>query len=228
MKSYRLPESDNESAEYGLRYANNEVCYPATLVVGDLIKALDSGRYDLDETAVIITQTGGQCRATNYVALLKRAMVEAGYAQVPVISLGMGSSVNPQPGFGLNWAKFLPLALAAVLLGDCISKFYHSAAVREIRPGEAMRLREAYLEKAKEAISRNAVGEALRPRRRGRPQFRRHHRGENAPEGGHRRGDISEIQLIRPQTGSPLARRTRRGGRSARPDGFLHGGICKP
>ena len=155
----QLPESDNESAEYGLRYANNEVCYPATLVVGDLIKALDSGRYDLDETAVIITQTGGQCRATNYVALLKRAMVEAGYAQVPVISLGMGSSVNPQPGFGLNWAKFLPLALAAVLLGDCISKFYHSAAVREIRPGEAMRLREAYLEKAKEAISRNAVGE---------------------------------------------------------------------
>ena len=56
------------------------MCYPATLVVGDLIKALDSGRYDLDETAVIITQTGGQCRATNYVALLKRAMVEAGYA----------------------------------------------------------------------------------------------------------------------------------------------------
>ena len=165
----QLPESDTESAEYGLRYANNEVCYPATLVVGDLVKALASGRYDLDNTAVIITQTGGQCRATNYVALLKRAMVEAGFAQVPVISLGMGSSVNPQPGFTLNWTKFLPLALAAVILGDCISKFYHAAAVREKRPGEAMRLRGEYLERAKEAISRNAtdelyglVGEAAR------------------------------------------------------------------
>ncbi len=116
------------------------MCYPATLVVGDLIKALDSGRYDLDETAVIITQTGGQCRATNYVALLKRAMVEAGYACTGHLARH-GLVGKPQPGFGLNWAKFLPLALAAVLLGDCISKFYHSAAVREIRPGEAMSAR---------------------------------------------------------------------------------------
>src|SRR5699024_1459812 len=136
---------------------------------GDLVKALASGRYDLDNTAVIITQTGGQCRATNYVALLKRAMVEAGFEQVPVISIGIGSSVNQQPGFTLNWTKFLPLALAAVILGDCISKFYHAAAVREKRPGEAMRLRGEYLERAKEAISRNAtdelyslVGEAAR------------------------------------------------------------------
>lgn len=155
----QLPESDAESAEYGLRYANNEVCYPATLVVGDLIKALSSGRYDLNNTAVIITQTGGQCRATNYVALLKRAMVEAGFEQVPVISLGMGSSVNPQPGFSINWLRFIPLALAAILVGDCISKFYHSAAVREKNKGDAMMLREKYLDMAKEAISRNAVGE---------------------------------------------------------------------
>lgn len=156
----QLPESDTDSAEYGLKYANNEVCYPATLVVGDLIKALDSGKYDLNETAVIITQTGGQCRATNYVALLKRAMVEAGYEQVPVISLSTGgSSINEQPGFTIDWLKILPIALAAILFGDCISKFYHSAAVRERNAGDASTLRTRYLALANEAIARNSASE---------------------------------------------------------------------
>lgn len=74
-----LPESDRFSVEEGLRYANNEVCYPATLIVGDLVKALKSGRYDPEHTAVAITQTGGQCRASNYLALIKTALVDAGF-----------------------------------------------------------------------------------------------------------------------------------------------------
>ncbi len=74
-----LPLSDEESAQTGLKYANNEVCYPATIVVGSIIKALRSEQYPLDDTAVIISQTGGQCRATNYIMLIKKALIAAGF-----------------------------------------------------------------------------------------------------------------------------------------------------
>ncbi|KAA6331067.1 Activator of (R)-2-hydroxyglutaryl-CoA dehydratase, partial [termite gut metagenome] len=158
-----LPESDTESVECGLMYANNEVCYPATLIVGDLVKALKSGRYDTSQTAVVITQTGGQCRASNYIALIKKGIVEAGYSEVPVLSLAMGSSmINDQPGFTLNWTRIMPVALAAVLFSDCIAKFYYAAAVREKNKGEAQRLRQQYLEEARKLILANKPGALYR------------------------------------------------------------------
>lgn len=148
-----LPKSDQLSADYGLKYSNNEVCYPATLIVGDLIKALKSGRYDLNKTAVAITQTGGQCRASNYLVLIKRAMADAGFADVPVISVAFSSGMtNVQPGFRIDWVKILPVALASILYGDCISKFYHASAVREKHPGDAQKLRDFYLEAANPLI----------------------------------------------------------------------------
>ncbi|MDL2320402.1 acyl-CoA dehydratase activase-related protein [Alistipes sp. OttesenSCG-928-B03] len=151
-----LPESDQTSAEYGLMYANNEVCYPATLVVGDLIKALDSGQYDPDRTAVIMTQTGGQCRASNYIALIKKGMTEAGFGHVPVLSMALGSGLtNEQHGFTIPWAKVLRVAVAAVLFSDTLSKFYHPSAVRERKPGAARKLRAHYLAQAERCIERN-------------------------------------------------------------------------
>jgi predicted nucleotide-binding protein (sugar kinase/HSP70/actin superfamily) len=154
-----LPESNNDSAECGLMYANNEVCYPATLVVGDLIKALKSGKYDVSQTAVIITQTGGQCRASNYIALIRKGIIEAGYPEVPVVSLAMGDSMmNEQPGFTINWMKIMPIALAAILFSDCIAKFYHASAVREKNKGEARRLRQHYLDEAGKLILANKAG----------------------------------------------------------------------
>ncbi|KAA6322301.1 2-hydroxyisocaproyl-CoA dehydratase activator, partial [termite gut metagenome] len=154
-----LPESNNDSAECGLMYANNEVCYPATLVVGDLIKALKSGKYDVSQTAVIITQTGGQCRASNYIALIRKGIIEAGYPEVPVVSLAMGDSMmNEQPGFTINWMKIMPIALAAILFSDCIAKFYHASAVREKSKGEARRLRQHYLDEAGKLILANKAG----------------------------------------------------------------------
>ena len=152
-----LPPSDAASAETGLKYANNEVCYPATLIVGDIINALQSGRYDLDRTAVAITQTGGQCRATNYLALIKRAMLDAGFGHVPVVTLGLGRKVvNEQEGFALNWGKILPVALNALLYTDTLSKFYHASVVREREPGDAARLRDKYLSLAEGAILDNS------------------------------------------------------------------------
>ncbi len=142
-----LPLSDTESCEWGLKFANNEVCYPATLIVGDIIKAFESGKYDPEKTAVAMTQTGGQCRASSYLSLIKKALVDAGYGGVPVVAFSFGSSIkNEQPGFRINWFKLMPIALYSVLYSDCIAKFYYAAVVREKQPGQAAKLRDMYLQ----------------------------------------------------------------------------------
>lgn len=151
-----LPMSDNDSCEWGLKFSNNEVCYPATLIVGDIVKAFRNGSYDPDTTCVAMTQTGGQCRASNYLSLIRKALIENGYRNTPVISVTMGSGIdNEQPGFKVNWMKMLPMALAAILYSDSIAKFYHASVVREKKAGEAMRLREFYLDLARDPIQHN-------------------------------------------------------------------------
>ena len=155
-----LELSNTESCEWGLKYANNEVCYPATLIVGDVIKAFKNGRYNPDNTIVAMTQTGGQCRASNYVPLIKKALEEAGYPDTPVISLIFGDSLeNGQPGFKMNWIKILPIAVRAILYSDCISKFYYAAAVREKEAGQANYLRDLFLKKAEALILANRTKE---------------------------------------------------------------------
>ncbi len=150
-----LPMSDEHSAEWGLKFANNEVCYPATLVIGDIVKAFKEGRYDPSAVAVGITQTGGQCRASNYLPMLKKALVDAGYTDTPVISLTFSADLgNDQPAFKVNWAKMLPVALRAVLYSDCINKFYHASVVREKEPGIAADYREMYLQTGAELIEK--------------------------------------------------------------------------
>ena len=85
-----LLPSDRLSAEIGLKYGHNEVCYPLTLVLGDIIKALPSEKYSLEDIAVAITQTGGQCRATNFIAQIKTGLTRTGYEAVPVIAFAAG------------------------------------------------------------------------------------------------------------------------------------------
>lgn len=153
-----LPLSDSESCEWGLKYANNEVCYPATLIVGDIIKALESGKYDISRIAVAITQTGGQCRASNYISLIKKALVDAGYTDIPVISISVGSEIdNNQPAFKVNWMKVVPITLHAVLYSDCIAKFYYASVVREKEAGASARLRDKYLQLASEVILKRDI-----------------------------------------------------------------------
>lgn len=155
-----LPVSDAQSGEWGLRYANNEVCYPATLIVGDIVKAFKSGRYQPDDTAVIITQTGGQCRASNYISLIKKALTESGYGSVPVLSLAAGSGIqNEQPGFKINWLKILPIVVTALIYSDSLAKMYYATAVREREEGVASRLLNKYLEAAQTAINHNSSKE---------------------------------------------------------------------
>ncbi len=157
-----LPKPDKASSDAGLKYANNEVCYPATIIIGDVIKALQSGKYDLDKIVVSMSQTGGQCRATNYIALLKKAMISAGFKDVPVISLAIGDAViNHQPGFDFKVKKIIKMAISGMLFGDIISKMYYSIAPREVVKGSAALLKDKYLMKAKEIIPNNKINDLI-------------------------------------------------------------------
>ena len=155
-KVENLPLSDEVSDEQGLKYSNNEVCYPATLIVGDIIKALKSGRYDPHKVAIAMTQTGGQCRASNYIALIKRAMISNGFLDTPVVSFTTASNMqNSQPGFRIPWRKLLPVALSTLIFSDVLAKLYYATVVREKEKGLADHLKNEYLTRAKTFISIN-------------------------------------------------------------------------
>lgn len=151
-----LPTGNQEAAEMGLKYANNEVCYPATIVVGSIMNALLSGKYNPDEVAIVMTQTGGQCRASNYYSLIKNALVSSNLEQIPVVSLALSSSVSAdQPGFTIPWRKVLNITVHTILYADCLSKLYHASVVREKEKGAALRLKNHYTEKAFPMIESN-------------------------------------------------------------------------
>ena len=107
-----LDNCGSQVSELGLKYVHNDTCYPALLVIGQFLDALNSGKYDLDHTALIITQTGGGCRASNYIHLLRKALVKAGYPQVPVVSLNF-SGLEKDSGFPMTVA-FMRKLLAVI------------------------------------------------------------------------------------------------------------------
>lgn len=170
-----LPMSDEVSAELGLKFANNEVCYPATLIVGDIIKALKSGRYDLNNTAVVMSQTGGQCRATNYAGLIKRAMISNGFQDIPLLTLGVTASTgeasgstddkqdyNEQDGFNVPWLKYSQIIVTAIFYGDAINEMYNACIVRERKPGIARELRDKYMQLIDGPIAQNSAKGLIR------------------------------------------------------------------
>jgi predicted CoA-substrate-specific enzyme activase len=161
-KVENIQPSDKESVNLGLEYSNNEVCYPATLVVGDILKTLQSGKYNLKDVAVGITQTGGQCRATNYISLIKRAMKNAGFADVPVIAIaGADGLNNEQPGFNPSWKKIIKPTFMGLLFADSLSRLYYPTVCREKVKNESIKLRNAYIEKAINLLKANAYDELL-------------------------------------------------------------------
>jgi len=161
-KIENIPPSDNASANLGLEYANNEVCFPATLVVGDIIKALKSNKYKPEEIAIGITQTGGQCRATNYIALIKRAMKNAGFATIPIVAVAPSKGLhNVQPGFTPSWYKIIKPAFMALLFADSLSKMYYATACREKDRTRSLALREFYLNRVNEILKLNAYNDLI-------------------------------------------------------------------
>ncbi|MDR3194250.1 MAG: acyl-CoA dehydratase activase-related protein [Tannerella sp.] len=151
-----LPRPDRFSAETGLKYGHNEVCYPSTLVLGDIINTLQSGRYGPDDVVVAITQTGGQCRATNYISQIKTGLERAGFSTVPVIALAAGAAFqNEQSAFRLPWMKLANITLRALLYGDALQQMFAAVTVRERQPGETRALFDFYIACGVKAVRNN-------------------------------------------------------------------------
>ena len=139
-----LPSDDKNSVDEGLKYVNNDACYPAIIVVGQIIKALKSGNYDLNNTSVLITQTGGGCRATNYIGFLRKALKDAGFEGIPVISLN-ANGIEKNSGFKLT-LKLLNSAMMALVYGDLLMNVLYRVRPYETQKGSANKLYNKWVE----------------------------------------------------------------------------------
>ena len=142
-----LPDTDPQAIDCGLRYVNNDACYPAIIVAGQMIAALQSGKYDLNATALIITQTGGGCRATNYIGFIRRALEDAGLGYIPVIGLSaqqIEKNSGFKPTFGLA-----DRALKALCLGDLLMRVLYRTRPYEQEKGAANALYRRYADRIK-------------------------------------------------------------------------------
>lgn len=146
-----LGGNDKDEVDLGLKYVNNDACYPSLIVVGQIMDALQSGKYDLNKVAVMITQTGGGCRATNYVNFIRRALEKAGMSQVPVISLS-AQQLEKNSGFTYT-PKLLIGLLQALIYGDVFMRVLYRTRPYEAIPGAANALHKRWEEKCKLSIA---------------------------------------------------------------------------
>ena len=148
-----LRECTDHTVETGLKYVNNDACYPSILTTGQFIEALQSGKYDLNKTAIIMSQTGGGCRATNYIGFIRKALKDAGFEKVPVISFNV-VGMEKNPGFKLT-LPFIERLFKAVILGDLIQKLLAKNRAYEINKGETQKTYNEWLQKSKEIITKS-------------------------------------------------------------------------
>ena len=146
-----LPNDNKQAVDVGLKYVNNDACYPSLMVVGQIMEAILSGKYDTDRIAVIISQTGGGCRASNYIGFIRRALKKAGYGHIPVISINL-SGLESNPGFKIT----LPLVLRgvyAVVFGDIFMKCVYRLRPYEAVPGSVNAMHEKWKKVCQEFVS---------------------------------------------------------------------------
>lgn len=144
-----IPTVDKHAIDEGLKYVNNDACYPTLVTLGKMISALKSGEYDLDKTALVMSQTGGGCRASNYIALLRKALKDLGMEQIPVVSFNM-VGLEANPGFRIDIPMGKRLLIAA-MYGDLFQRILYATRPYEVEPGSA----EAIMKKYEEAIFQN-------------------------------------------------------------------------
>ncbi len=145
-----LPAFDRSAVDEGLKYVNNDACYPAIIMIGQVVKALKSGQYDPERTSVIITQSGGGCRATNYLAMLELGLKQAGFPQVPIISVN-AAGLQKQPGFKFS-VGLINRCIMAMIYGDLFMRVLNRTRPYERFPGSAQLLYEKWNKKAKENL----------------------------------------------------------------------------
>ena len=152
-----LKDCTEKTVETGLRYVNNDACYPAILTTGQLIESLQSGEYDLNKTAVIISQTGGGCRATNYISFINKALKDAGFDNIPVLSFNF-NGLSKQPGFKIT-APLVERLLKALVYGDLLQKVTYKNRPYEINKGETEEKFNYWLDKCKQLIKKSNIFE---------------------------------------------------------------------
>lgn len=145
-----LKHASREDVETGLKYVNNDACYPAIMVIGQLIDAILEGKYDPDKVCLAITQTGGMCRATNYFGLIRKALIDAGYPQIPVIAIST-QGLEDNLGFKVTPA-LLHRTVKALILGDLLMKCLYRVRPYEVEKGAANRLYEQWDVIVREAL----------------------------------------------------------------------------
>ena len=147
-----LPNDNKKAIDVGLKYVNNDACYPSLIVVGQMMEALLSGKYDLNKTAVIMTQTGGGCRASNYVGFIRRALRKAGMEQVPVIALS-AQGIEKNEGFDITPTLAIK-AVQALVYGDVFMRVLYHMRPYEAIPGSANALHDKWRAVCKESLSK--------------------------------------------------------------------------
>ncbi|MFI3226321.1 MAG: acyl-CoA dehydratase activase-related protein [Clostridia bacterium] len=155
---YNLVVLDNDNShavDVGLKYVNNDACYPSLLVVGQLIEALQTGKYDLDRVAVIMSQTGGGCRATNYIGFIRRALEKAEMSQVPVISLNL-SGLESNPGFTIS-TKMVMRGLYGVIFGDIFMKCVYRMRPYEIEKGSTDAMHKKWVKRCQDFLLKDKI-----------------------------------------------------------------------
>jgi len=145
----QLPPVSVHAVDEGLKYVNNDACYPTIVTVGQTIAALKSGDFDLDHTAIFMSQTGGQCRASNYVSLLRKALKDLDMPQIPIISVNM-AGLEKNPGFNLLDWKLIKKGMMAVVYGDLFMRVLYATRPYEVEKGSANALYEKWNEIAME------------------------------------------------------------------------------
>ncbi len=151
-----LPSEDKKAIDVGLKFVNNDACYPAIISIGQLIEALQSGEYDVENTSVMLTQTGGGCRATNYIPLLRKALVDAGFEKVPVVSISLGNKgVESNPGFKMSLPLMKKVAIA-FLYGDLFEKVVYRTRPYEKELGSVNQLHKEWLKKVAYSVEKGS------------------------------------------------------------------------
>ena len=155
-----LPSVDKDAVEQGLKYVNNDACYPSILVTGQMMNALNSGKYDLNKVALIISQTGGGCRATNYIAFIRKALKDAGMEQIPVISANL-SGLESNPGFKITYSLAKKVVIGA-MYGDLFMRVLYRVRPYEAVKGSANELYESWVMKCKKNVENGSLKEFKR------------------------------------------------------------------
>lgn len=152
-----LRDCTQHTVETGLKYVNNDACYPSILVTGQMIEALESGKYDLNKTALIMSQTGGGCRATNYIGFIRKALKDAGFENVPVISFNV-VGMEKMPGFKLT-IPLIERLIKSCIYADLLQKMLTKNRAYEINKGETKELFDYWMEKCKKLVNKSNIKE---------------------------------------------------------------------